>query len=84
MDKRQKTPKPGDNGEADFPAIAITFPRPLRKPIVLYALCFIAAAILLRDQINPDAISYLRNAQYLAEGRLAVSQVWTGPTVFTG
>lgn len=79
MDKRQKTPKPGDNGEADFPAIAITFPRPLRKPIVLYALCFIAAAILLRDQINPDAISYLRNAQYLAEGRLAdsVSGYWS-------
>lgn len=79
MDSQERTPKPGDNGEVDFPAIAITFPRPLRKPIVLYAIGFIVTAVLLRDQINPDAVSYLRNAQYLSEGRIAdsVSGYWS-------
>jgi hypothetical protein len=51
----------------------------LLLPLTVYLVLVSGAAVCLRDQINPDAVCYLRNARYLAEGRWAdaVSAYWS-------
>lgn len=45
----------------------------LSVPLILYVSLVSWQAYWMRDQINPDAISYIRNAQYITEGRFADS-----------
>ncbi len=51
----------------------------LLVPLMIYVVLVSWRAYTMRDQINPDAVSYIRNAQYLAEGRFAdsVSGYWS-------
>ncbi len=48
-------------------------------PLALYAVGVTIAAVVLRDQINPDAVSYVRNAAYWAAGQPAdaISGYWS-------
>ncbi|MFQ5416165.1 MAG: ArnT family glycosyltransferase [Myxococcota bacterium] len=48
-------------------------------PLTIYSVLVAFAATHQRDQINPDAVNYLRNALYLAEGRGgdSVSGYWS-------
>jgi hypothetical protein len=48
-------------------------------PLVVYLLLVTAASFRLADQINPDGVSYLRNARLLADGRFwdSVSGYWS-------
>lgn len=50
-----------------------------KAALAVYAICILLATILLRDQINPDAVSYVGNARQIAEGRFAesVSGYWS-------
>ena len=48
----------------------------LRSPLVPYVVYAVVAGILgwmYRDALNPDAVSYLRNAEHIVEGRFALS-----------
>ncbi len=51
----------------------------LSIPLIAYGLLVGLEAYKCRDQINPDAIAYLRNAQYVAEGQFhkSVSGYWS-------
>jgi hypothetical protein len=48
-------------------------------PLVLYLVLVTIASVRLADQINPDGVSYLRNARLLADGRFwdSVSGYWS-------
>jgi hypothetical protein len=48
-------------------------------PLALYALLVTIGSFRLVDQINPDGVSYLRNARLLADGRFSdsVSSYWS-------
>ncbi len=52
---------------------------PVFAALVLYAILAGLAAVAQRDQINRDAIAYIRNAVYLSQGRLldSVSGYWS-------
>ena len=51
----------------------------LAVPLITYVVLVAWQAYRMRDEMNPDAVSYIRNAQYLAEGRFAdsVSGHWS-------
>jgi hypothetical protein len=69
-------------------------PRRLGKAaLAVYAVGILMAISLLRDQINPDAVSYVGNARHIAEGRFSesVSGYWSpllswsmAPLIFCG
>lgn len=51
----------------------------LAGPLALYSCLAGCHAFLWRDELNPDAVSYLRNAAYLLDGRFtdAISGYWS-------
>jgi hypothetical protein len=51
----------------------------LLAPLLIYAALVSWQGWRMREQINPDAVSYIQNARYLAQGRLAesVSGYWS-------